>query len=176
MDLELLKYPIGRLKIPENITDHQIESSIDDIAEFPALLEDVMIDLNLETLGLKYRPDGWTIKQVIHHCADSHMNAFIRFKLTLTESSPVIKPYDEAGFAELEDCLEASVEHSSAILSGIHQRWTVLNNSLDKEELAKAYYHPGSERDFKLSEALCLYSWHCRHHYAHILQALEKKY
>lgn len=124
--------------------------------------------LSETTLELTYRPSGWTIRQVVHHCADSHMNAFIRFKLALTEDSPTVKPYREEFWAELPDILNLPIEPSLQILEGLHQRWATLLRSFGSREWMAGYIHPEHGKHVGLDEATGEYAWHCRHHLAHI--------
>ncbi|MDA0195297.1 MAG: putative metal-dependent hydrolase [Bacteroidetes bacterium] len=173
MELELLKYPTGKFTIPQDYDTMIINGWIRNIAGFPDRLSAEVIGLSDKQLGWKYRPDGWNVRQVVHHCADSHMNAFIRFKLALTEDSPVIKPYFENLVAELPDSLESQVEWSLDILSGLHKRWIVLLKNMSEADLARTYIHPEYNKHFELRGVVALYSWHCSHHLAHVRQALE---
>lgn len=174
-DLEKLKYPIGKFSKPENISDEQIHDWITDIDQFPNRLNKIVPYLSSSELNYRYRPEGWTIKQVVHHCADSHINAFIRFKLCLTEELPTIKPYVESKWAELPDATETDISHSLKLLEGLHARWVVLLKSLDAEALAKTYIHPERTQPMNILNTMALYAWHCNHHLAHIKQALEFK-
>jgi len=115
-----------------------------------------------------YREGGWTLRQVVHHCADSHMNAFCRFKLAMTEEKPVIKPYEEARWAALADSKNLPVDASLAILKGLHERWTVLMKSLREAERHRTFIHPEHGREISLQETIGLYAWHGEHHLAHI--------
>jgi len=171
-DLEALKFPIGKFVMPDKYDSSDIEEWSGIISSFPQKLKSVLAGLSQPDLDLRYRPGGWMVKQVVHHFADSHMNAFIRFKLALTENEPHVKPYDEAKMAELSDSLNSPPEASLKILEGIHQRWTELINSLHLEDFQKTYYHPEYKKTFKLSFVLAMYAWHCNHHLAHIRQAL----
>lgn len=123
-----------------------------------------------------YRPEGWSIAQVIHHCADSHMNSFIRFKLALTENTPVIKPYFENLWAELPDAGIIPVQSSIKILEGLHARWTILLRSLTETDLKKEFRHPESDRLISLETNIGLYAWHCLHHLAHVKNAIAHDY
>lgn len=175
MNIEQLKYPIGQFECPEAISTTVLSSWISDIQQFPNQVVEVVDKLSIEELKLNYRPNGWNIKQVIHHCADSHSNAFIRFKLALTEENPNIKPYEEALWAELIDGNDNDISHSMMILKGIHYKWTLLMNSLDDTQWKRTYFHPESKKKYVLKEVAGLYAWHCKHHLAHIKQALEYK-
>lgn len=175
LELQTLKYPIGNFKVPEAYSNTLISECKQTIAGFADVIQDKVKGLTHEQLNWKYRPNGWTVKQVVHHCADSHMNAFIRFKWTLTENKPLIKPYHEASWAELPDSLEGDVEDSLTILKGLHRRFAVLLNNLDQDDLEKTFVHPDWDDPLSLNMTLCLYAWHCKHHLAHIDNALKSK-
>lgn len=174
-DLESLSYPIGKLRVPHEVSQNQITEWIEIIETFPANVRNLTEPLTAEQLHWKYRPEGWTIYQVVHHCADSHMNAFIRFKLTLTEDVPTIKPYFEDKWAELPDSTAVKISDSISLLEGLHSRWTTLLKSMNEEDFKKKLFHPEQGRELSLTFMVGLYSWHCRHHLAHIKQALEYK-
>lgn len=176
MELENLKYPIGRFKKPPEINDIVLAEWIAEIEKFPDVLKAETASMQNREVTYRYRPGGWNILQVIHHCADSHLNSFIRFKLALTEEKPVIKPYFEERWAEQTDALEAPIEYSLEILSGLHKRWAILLKSLNKEMWEKTFIHPEHGREFVLKENLGIYAWHGRHHLSHIRQARELKY
>lgn len=168
MDLEQLKYPIGKFKMPTDFTSGSINTFISDIENFPSLLRKEVETLNDHQLDTPYRPEGWTIRQVVNHCADSHMNSLIRFKLALTEENPTIKPYFEERWAELADSKTIPVQSALNILFGLHTRWVVLLKSMSITDFEKTFIHPQSGRILSLYEALAIYSWHCKHHLAHI--------
>ncbi len=171
--MEPLKYPIGKFNFEEARAAGDISTWISDITGFPAEIASLTADLPDETLEKSYRPEGWTIRQVVHHCADSHMNAFIRFRLSLTEDHPTILPYDQAAWSNLADS-RLPVASSIHILAGLHERWSVMLRKMSPEDFARGYKHPEfNDHIFTLEEALALYSWHCRHHLAHIRQAME---
>lgn len=175
IDLEKLKYPIGKFQKPEIISKSDVEDWIDIIENFPVKIDIFTKNLTSVELNWNYRPNGWTIKQVVHHCADSHMNSFIRFKMALTETVPLIKPYDEATWALLEDGNSNDISSSIEIIKGLHRRWVVLLKSLTKEELAKEFINPESNKTYSIEGATGLYAWHCEHHLEHIKQAIENK-
>ncbi len=162
-----LRYPIGTFERPEHIDEQQLSEWIKIIADFPQEIRRATRSLTDEQLNTPYREGGWTIRQVVHHCADSHMNAFIRFKLALTEANPVIRPYKEALWAELPDS-KLPVEPSLRLLEGLHERWTTLLESLSEEDLEKTFIHPEQEQQISLAVAIGMYAWHSRHHLAHI--------
>jgi uncharacterized damage-inducible protein DinB len=162
-----LSFPIGRFQRPDSLTDAQRRAAIDSIAEAPARFRVAVADLNERQLETPYRPDGWTVRQVIHHVADSHMNAFTRFKLALTEDHPTVKPYDEAAWAKLEDTRTAPVTISLTLLDALHDRWVRLLSAMKASDFARTLRHPESG-DQNLDQVLALYDWHGRHHAAHV--------
>lgn len=173
-ELEKLRFPIGNFTTPENLDGFQINNLISTLQFFPAKIKLEVISLNDEQIDTPYRPGGWTIRQVVHHVADSHMNALIRFKLTLTEESPIIKPYPEQLFAELVDSKFLPIDSSLKILDGVHERLTVLLRNVTSADFAREYVHPQYGKRFRLDTAVALYAWHCEHHLAHITQ-LKKR-
>ncbi len=173
-ELEKLKFPIGNFSAPENLDSTQLMACISTIQIFPVKIKLEVVSLNDEQLDTCYRPGGWTVRQVVHHCADSHMNALIRFKLTLTEESPSIKPYKEELFAELADSKSLPIESSLKILDGVHERMTVLLRAVNIDEWKREYVHPQYGKRFRLDVATALYAWHCEHHLAHITE-LKKR-
>lgn len=173
MNLENLRFPVGRYKKPSTITEALISDWIQEIEDFPKQVISLLKEMGKTELNLRYRPEGWTIKQVIHHCADSHMNSLMRFKLALTEEAPTIRPYYEDRWAELPDSLEDEVEDSLQILSGLHRKWGKLLRTLTAEDLQKTFVHPEHGTSIALDENIAVYAWHCRHHLAHIQSALQ---
>lgn len=173
MDNEKLKYPIGRYHEAENIEKAEINNFIKEIETLPQRLADAVRGLSTEQLRTRYRPDGWTIQQVVHHIADSHLNAYVRFKLALTEDNPVIKPYNEKLWAELPDSKLLDINVSLTLIDSLHRRWTVLLKQLNDNELEKKFLHPDSGMK-TLSETVCQYAWHGNHHLAHIISLKEK--
>ncbi|ESU21892.1 metal-dependent hydrolase [Flavobacterium cauense R2A-7] len=175
IDIEKLKFPIGRFVCPPEISAKNLEYWKATLKAFPKELKAVTENLSVTELNWTYRPEGWKIKQVIHHLADSHMNALIRIKLTLTEDAPVIRPYEEALWAELPDGFENNIHSSLKIIEGVHERWSHLLENLSENDWNKMYFHPEHQRLFSIKEAVGIYDWHCRHHLAHIEQALSLK-
>jgi len=171
-DLNKLRFPIGEFKKPEVITQKHIDEWIASIEALPKSILSVTKDLSEAELNYKYRPNGWTIKQVVHHCADSHINSLIRFKLALTEDAPTIRPYFEDRFAELNDYSE-SIDASVSILIGVHKKLGILLKNLNEEELKREFVHPEHGKHFSLKETIGVYAWHSNHHLAHIKQALK---
>lgn len=145
------------------------------IEDFPSQINTITENLSAEELNWVYRPKGWSIKQVVHHCADSHSNSFIRFKLVLTEEVPTIKPYEEQQWAELVDGNSDVILPSIQIIQGVHVRWVLLMKSLGEKELNRQYFHPANQKISSLKETIGVYAWHCNHHLAHIKQALFYK-
>lgn len=158
---------------PDEITEDHIQNWIDTIEQLPVKLRLLSKDLSNEELNFQYRPDGWTLKQVIHHLADSHINSFTRFKLMLTEENPTIKPYNEALWAETEDANNDNVDLSLNILEGLHARWIIFLRNLEPSDLDRTYFHPEDKKQYTLKWMVGLYDWHSRHHLAHIEQALK---
>lgn len=172
-ELERLKYPIGKFKVTDPIEVDQINDWIIEIESFPAAIENLTSNLSNSLLNKPYRPDGWTVKQVVHHCADSHMNALTRFKLSLTEDTPTIKPYMEHLWAELTDSKDDDISYSLKLIEGIHYRWVNLLSSMSETDFKKSFAHPESGRSYALDFTTGMYAWHGNHHLGHIRQALE---
>ena len=175
MTLEELKYPIGLANIPENITKKNIENWISDIERFPHELEFLVKDLSDKQLETPYRENGWTIRQVIHHCYDSHQNSYIRFKWALTEDKPVIKAYYEERWAELIDSKSGPILLTIDALKGLHAKWVYLLRMLTDKDLEKSFIHPSGNETVGLKSNIGIYAWHCQHHYAHIEQLMLRK-
>ena len=165
--MEDLRYPIGQFVAQSSVTDAQRRALIDGIAEAPAKLRAAVSALSPDQLDTPYRPAGWTVRQVVHHLADSHMNSYVRFKLALTEERPTVKPYDEKRWAELEDARTAPPEVSLGLLEPVHRRWVLLMRSLAPADWSRTFTHPESGA-VSLELALQQYEWHGRHHIAHI--------
>ncbi|MEO8515661.1 MAG: YfiT family bacillithiol transferase [Flavobacterium sp.] len=174
-NIENLKFPIGHFDAHIEVTTEHLKLWKKTISEFPQKLEKLVSNLSSEELNWKYRPNGWAIKQVVNHLADSHMNSFIRFKLTLTEDAPTIRPYEEADWANVPDGLTENIKPSLQILNGVHQRWSILLENLSEADWNRMYFHPQHQQLISTKEALGVYDWHCRHHLAHIEQALLHK-
>ena len=173
--LEKLKYPIGQPAIPENISEKDIDNWIKIIEDFPSELEKLTSILTDKQLNTTYRENGWTIRQVIHHCADSHLNSYIRFKWTLTEDKPIIKAYFEERWAELFDSSTAPISLSIHFLKALHAKWVYLLKGLTNEDLNKIFIHPEGNKHVKLSENIGVYACHCNHHFAHINNLIISK-
>jgi hypothetical protein len=167
-ELEKLKYPIGKFEKPETITSEILKDCIAEIAAFPKRLSAAVANLSEDQLETSYRPDGWTIRQVVHHCADSHMNCIIRLKWALTEANPTIKFYHEDRWAEGGDNRNMPIAPTLQFLEGLHYRLDYLMNGLSEAQLGRTYVHPEHGKVFEIREVICLYAWHCNHHLAHI--------
>lgn len=170
---EQLRYPIGKFTVPVTYTSEDIRKWINDIKVLPGKVRHAIIKLNETQLDTPYRPGGWTLRQVVHHMADSHMNSLIRFKWTLTEDRPTIKAYQEKDWAMLADS-RLPVEPSLKMLEGIHQRLVALFESFTEDEWDRAFIHPESGATITLKRNLALYSWHGRHHLAHITETIKR--
>ncbi len=175
LNLEKLKFPIGPCPKIDDVSKNDLENWIGTIEEFPSKIKSLTETLSVEELNWIYRPEGWNIKQVVHHCADSHINSLIRFKLALTEDVPTIKPYEEQLWAELTDGNSDNILASLQIIVGIHSRWVLLLKSLGETELKRQFFHPANLKTSSLDETIGVYAWHCNHHLAHIEQALLHK-
>jgi hypothetical protein len=170
---ELLRYPTGKFVAPVTYTNDDLRKWITTIKEFPGRLRHAIIGLNEKQLDTSYRTGGWTLRQVVHHVADSHMNSLMRFKWALTEDKPIIKPYEEADWALLPD-YRLPVEPSLKIIEGIHIHWAAMLESFTEEEWNRTFINPESGATLQLKKALALYAWHCKHHLAHITEAVKK--
>lgn len=172
-DLEKLKYPIGEYNPPKKITEAQLTEWIDELSILPQEIAAVSAGLSEEQLEVHYRPDGWTVRQVIHHLADSHINAYTRVHLTLTEDRPIVRPYDEVQWAELADAKSGNIQLSIAILKAVHERLVSLLKNIDYNAFQRTYYHPAAKQEFTLGYLLGNYAWHGKHHLAHIQSTLK---
>lgn len=173
-ELDTLRFPIGKFVKPESISSDQIKDCISRIESFPSRLKKEVLHLTEDQLDTPYRPEGWTIRQVVHHCADSHMNAIVRFKLTLSENGTTIKPYAENLFAEMAD-YNLPIDSALQILDGVHLRLGVLLSAMKTEDFVRYYVHPEYGTNYRLDQAAMLYAWHCDHHLAHITKLMERK-
>ena len=165
--IEDLRYPIGKFELAGEITEARRSKWLDDIAQTPGRLRAAVRGLTQGQFDTPYRPGGWTVRQLVHHVPDSHVNSYVRFRLALTEEEPIIKPYFEDRWAELADARTGPVEPSLALLDSLHARWTQLLRSLGPADWARTFRHP--ERGVvSLERNLALYAWHGRHHVAHV--------
>ena len=173
METTDLRYPIGKFSPPDPITPTEVGAWIGDLEALPDDLRQAVYRLNDEQFDTPYRPGGWTVRQVVHHLPDSHLNSFLRFKWALTEDRPVIKAYDEGQWAELPDSREP-VENSLDLLDALHRRWVSLLSGLTRERLQREFVHPDSG-PVTLAETVGEYAWHGRHHLAHILGLIDRE-
>jgi uncharacterized damage-inducible protein DinB len=173
--LKSLKYPIGEFDPPEHISNDQIEKWISSVIELPEKLSKKVLHLSFKELDYPYRPEGWNIKQVIHHIADSHMNSFIRFKLGITEKNPTIRPYNEDDWARTQEADNEEISNSLDLIKALHHRWGTLLRSMKEEDWDRTIFHPEKEKKITLRELLGSYAWHGDHHLAQIDQALAFK-
>lgn len=174
-DLDQKRFPIGKFEYPENICDIKLDEYIKVIRDFPGKLKNLIENLSDDQLDTQYRDGGWTVRQVVNHLADSHINSFMRFKLALTEDNPVIKPYDEAKWAELQDSASMPVKPAMRMLKGTHQRWAALLKTMTNKQFERTFHHPELQKDYDLRSCLAHYVWHCRHHFAHIENLKNEK-
>ena len=169
-----LRYPVGRFTRPQGpLADDARRRAIDTIAAAPERLRDAVQGLDDAQLDTPYRPGGWTVRQVVHHVPDSHLNAYVRFKLALTEDAPTIKPYDEARWALLDDSRLTPIETSLTMLEALHDRWVRLLRSMTPAEFSRGLTHP-ENGPMTLDQMLALYEWHGRHHVAHVTGLRER--
>lgn len=171
---ESLRYPVGRYQPPSQITAQNRAQWLAELEALPAQLRQAVDGLSKEQLDTPYRPGGWTVRQVVHHLPDSHMNSYMRFRFALTEDAPPIKPYDEATWAELTDAKSAPIDLSLGLLENLHARWAILLRSLSDAQFARTFRHP-KMGDVRLDAALGLYAWHGRHHLGHITNLRKRK-
>jgi len=167
------RYPIGKFSYSGPLTDEQRRQCIENISNVPAELRKAVAGLSEAQLDTPYREGGWTVRQVVHHVPDSHMNAYVRFKLALTEDEPTIKPYMQDLWAELQDSQSTPIETSLALLDNLHLRWVNLLNFLRPEDWKRSFRHPELGL-VPLEKNLALYSWHGRHHVAHVTELRKK--
>jgi uncharacterized damage-inducible protein DinB len=167
------RYPVGKFVRPEIFTPDERTNAIATLAELPEKLRNATDDLDSAQLSTPYRSGGWTLRQVVHHLADSHMNAFIRVRLALTEDWPTIKPYDEAAWANLHD-MTAPVEWSLELVESLHARWVMLLQSLDEQQWQRGFQHP-ENGPMTVELTALIYAWHSRHHVAHITHLRAKE-
>jgi uncharacterized damage-inducible protein DinB len=174
MSDDTLRFPVGRFRFQAGASPAERRDWIDEVAALPARLREAVAGLSAEQWDTPYRPGGWTVRQVVHHLADSHLNAYCRFKLALTEAEPVIKPYDEAAWAELPD-REVDPEVSLQLLDALHRRWVHLLRAMRPEGFVRTLSHPEQGRVLTLEAMLALYAWHGRHHVAHVTSLAERQ-
>ncbi|MCR9264629.1 MAG: putative metal-dependent hydrolase [Flavobacteriaceae bacterium] len=173
--LEQLRYPIGHYQIPDPITQQHLDEWISVLENLPQRLADMVLPLSEDQLEAPYRPEGWTVRQLVHHIADSHHHSYIRFKWALTEDNPLIKPYDEKAWAALFDSKSAPIQMSLDHLRVVHAKLVYLLKGLSEEDLQRKFTHPDGNEETTLKENIGRYAWHGSHHFAHIKKLLERK-
>ncbi len=169
-----LRYPVGKFEVPDEFTPALREQLVAEIEQVPARMRKAVAGLSESQLETPYRPEGWTVRQVVHHVPDSHLNAYVRFRLALTEDEPTIKPYAEDRWAELPDARTAPVEMSLGLLDAIHRRWVLTLRNITPEQWSRTFRHPDLGL-VSLNKNLALYAWHGRHHVAHITRLRDRK-
>jgi uncharacterized damage-inducible protein DinB len=165
--MEDLRYPIGRFEARDGLTDEERRALIEDLARLPGELRDAVADLSADQLDTPYRPGGWTVRQLVHHLPDSHMNSYIRFKLAATEDEPLVRTYDEAAWAELPDARTGEIEVSLALLGALTRRWVDHLRALEPPQFLRVLRHP-ELGPISVEWNLQFYAWHGRHHLAHV--------
>jgi hypothetical protein len=173
-DIESHRYPIGKFKAKENYTAQEIADNISVIEQLPAKLRVETSMLSDEQLDTAYRTNGWTIRQVVHHIADSHLNSYTRFKLALTEETPTIRPYHEDRWAELDEAKHAPVALSLNLIDALHKRWVLSLRNIPDAGFKREIYHPEAKKNYSLASFVHLYAWHSEHHLSHIT-SLKKR-
>jgi hypothetical protein len=173
MDTPDLRYPVGEFRFPESVSAQELAVFLDQIAETPARMRAAIDGLSDSQLDTPYRTGGWTVRQLAHHVPDSHINSYTRFRLALTENDPMIKPYEEARWAELSDARTMPVEPSLLLLESLHARWVPLLRSLSDMDWKRTFRHPDLG-PVRLEQNAALYAWHGRHHVAHITSLRER--
>lgn len=176
MEIEKLKYPIGKFQKPNSIHQNHIEEWLESISSLGQRLRAICENLEDDDLKKTYRLGSWNIRQLIHHLVDSHINAYVRYKWALTENKPSIKAYNEVKWAELEDGKNAPIDMSLDLLEALHKRWIYSLRSLNDSDFERGYYHPDDKEDVIIAEFIGRYSWHGEHHLAHVKQALDNNY
>ncbi len=174
VDIEKLRYPIGKFVAPGQLSSEEIKNLIAELEALPSKICDAVLGLTDEQLDTPYRPEGWTLRQVVHHLPDSHMNAYIRFKLAITENNPTILPYKEDRWAELTEAKHAPIAVSLDLLSAVHKRWAMFLKNLKEEDFDRTYVHPEHNKIFTLKTVLAMYAWHSEHHLQHILMTRKR--
>lgn len=173
--MEKLKYPIGKFECPKEITTADVAAGIRVLETLPERLGTLVKDLSAEQLATPYRPEGWTVRQLIHHIADSHHHSYTRFKWALTEDKPLIKAYQEKDWSKLFDARTAPIQLSLTYLTALHAKLVYLLKGLSVEDLKKCYIHPEDNIPVTVEENICKYAWHSNHHYAHIEGLLNRE-
>ena len=174
-DLEQLKYPVGRYQKPEKFGYDERAEAVTSLEALPDKLVALVSNLTDEQLDTPYRPGGWTVRQVVHHIADSHHHSYTRFKWTLTEDQPLIKAYEEKDWAALEDARVMPIQPSLTYLKALHVKLVILIRSMTEAQFQRTYVHPEGNAVVDLNEQVSKYAWHGAHHYAHIARLIERE-
>jgi hypothetical protein len=170
LTLDQFCYPVGKFAFKADADEKEIKQWISEIEQMPVHLKNAVKGLNDSQLNTPYRDGGWTVRQVVHHLADSHMNAYMRIKLALTENKPTIKPYLEKAWAEMDDSLDLPIELSISLLESLHARWVYMLKKILGNQFDRTVFHPESKREMSVKFLIALYAWHSRHHVAHITE------
>ena len=170
-----LQYPIGKYSPPETITEDHIAAWIEVIRAFPGIMRSALEGLTEEQLNTPYRPGGWTVRQLVHHVSDSHLNSLIRFKWGLTEDEPKIKAYNQAAWAETADVNETPIDVTLTFLDALHAKWVLLLSSIKGDEWKRGILHPETGTRMALDWLAGMYAWHCKHHAAHLTGLIERE-
>ena len=173
-ELEPFRFPVGRYSVPASISAEDRAKWIENIRSLPQKMRNVVVRLSEDQLNTPYRPEGWTIRQVIHHVADSQLNCYIRYKWTMTENNPTIKAYNQKDWGNLTDSLQGPVDMSLDLLEAVHKRWTWFMDNLNEDDWNRTFVHPENGRKISLNINLSVYSWHSDHHLAHITSLTER--
>ncbi|MBT8189594.1 MAG: putative metal-dependent hydrolase [Bacteroidia bacterium] len=175
IQIENLRFPVGRFAPKDHYSEASRKADIDSLESLPGQLNEILSKLSTKQIDTPYREGGWTVRQLIHHIADSHMNSFIRFKLALTENNPVIKPYKQDDWVQMKESMEMPYEVSLKIIEGVHARLVKTIKDMSAEDFNRTLRHPEWKRDLTLDLMLALYGWHSRHHFAHITSLVERE-
>ena len=173
-ELEPFRFPVGRFTVPESISKEDRDIWIENIRNLPQKMRNAVQTMTEEQLDTPYRPEGWTVRQLVRHVADSHLNSYVRYKWTLTEDKPTIKTYDQNAWSSLPDALEGPIDLSLDLLETTHKSWVWVLEHMKEDEWKKEFVHPEWNKQFNLEVNLALYSWHCDHHLAHITSLIKR--
>ena len=168
------RYPVGKFEPRNTLTSDERKKAIETIAAVPQKMRDAIRGLNDKQLDTPYRDGGWTVRQVVHHVPESHMNAYIRLKLALTEDNPIVRPYDESEWAKLPDVAVTPIETSLTLLDSLHKRWDTIMRRMNEKDFRRTFRHPEHDGTLTVDWLLAMYSWHGRHHVAHITSLRDR--
>lgn len=171
-NLITLQFPIGKFTWKSSLAKEELQAALNSIERFPKTLNKLVSGATAEQREWPYRSGGWNTRILVHHCADSHLNAFVRFKWALSENKPLIKPYDQSAWAALEDYDQSDLELSLQFIEALHKRWMALLSALKEDDFKREYHHPEHNQTLNLEGTVAMYAWHCEHHLAHIRGAL----